>query len=160
MAFEPMRAPAAHASSAARVGQGEERTQMTITTATDLDGAARAVPVQRTDSAGRTATVAATRPEMSAEDLDAQSPAADLVRVYLNGIGKTALLTAAQEVDLARRIEAGVFAQHVLDTAAEEGRELSRQYWRPTCGWWCRWPSATPAAACRCSTSSRKATSA
>jgi RNA polymerase nonessential primary-like sigma factor len=54
--------------------------------------------------------------EMSAEDLDAQSPAADLVRVYLNGIGKTALLTAAQEVDLAKRIEAGVFAQHVLDT--------------------------------------------
>jgi RNA polymerase nonessential primary-like sigma factor len=65
---------------------------------------------------------------MSAEDLDAQSPAADLVRVYLNGIGKTALLTAAQEVELARRIEAGVFAQHVLDEAAEEGRELERQY--------------------------------
>ncbi len=31
-------------------------------------------------------------------DLDAQSPAADLVRVYLNGIGKTALLNAADEV--------------------------------------------------------------
>jgi RNA polymerase nonessential primary-like sigma factor len=65
---------------------------------------------------------------MSSEDLDAQSPAADLVRVYLNGIGKTALLTAAQEVDLARRIEAGVFAQHVLDAAKEEGRTLERQY--------------------------------
>ncbi|HWD04880.1 MAG TPA: sigma-70 family RNA polymerase sigma factor [Amycolatopsis sp.] len=50
-------------------------------------------------------------------DLDAQSPAADLVRVYLNGIGKTALLTAADEVELAKRIEAGVFAQHMLDTA-------------------------------------------
>ncbi len=49
-------------------------------------------------------------------DLDAQGPAADLVRVYLNGIGKTALLSAAQEVDLAKRIEAGVFAQHMLDT--------------------------------------------
>ncbi|MEV0681605.1 sigma-70 family RNA polymerase sigma factor [Actinosynnema sp. NPDC050436] len=49
-------------------------------------------------------------------DLDAQGPAADLVRVYLNGIGKTALLTAAQEVELAKRIEAGVFAQHVLET--------------------------------------------
>ena len=62
--------------------------------------------------------------ELSAEDLDAQSPAADLVRVYLNGIGKTALLTAAQEVDLAKRIEAGVFAKHVLDSAAAEGVEL------------------------------------
>ncbi|GAA1347264.1 sigma-70 family RNA polymerase sigma factor [Saccharothrix algeriensis] len=51
-------------------------------------------------------------------DLDAQGPAADLVRVYLNGIGKTALLTAAEEVELAKRIEAGVFAQHVLETGA------------------------------------------
>ena len=50
-------------------------------------------------------------------DLDAQGPAADLVRVYLNGIGKTALLTAEEEVVLAKSIEAGVFAQHVLDTA-------------------------------------------
>ncbi|MDQ3154671.1 MAG: sigma-70 family RNA polymerase sigma factor [Actinomycetota bacterium] len=49
-------------------------------------------------------------------DLDAQSPAADLVRVYLNGIGRTALLTAQQEVELAKRIEAGVFARHVLDS--------------------------------------------
>ncbi len=56
-------------------------------------------------------------PEPSEFDLDAQSPAADLVRVYLNGIGRTALLTAAQEVELAKRIEAGVFAQHMLDTA-------------------------------------------
>ena len=51
-------------------------------------------------------------------DLDAQSPAADLVRVYLNGIGRTALLTAQQEVELAKRIEAGVFARHILDTGA------------------------------------------
>lgn len=54
-------------------------------------------------------------------DLDAQSPAADLVRVYLNGIGKTALLTAADEVELAKRIEAGLYAQHVLDTRKRLG---------------------------------------
>jgi len=58
-------------------------------------------------------------PELSEQDLDAQSPAADLVRVYLNGIGKTALLTAAQEVELAKSIEAGVFAQHMVDTATK-----------------------------------------
>jgi RNA polymerase nonessential primary-like sigma factor len=39
--------------------------------------------------------------------------------VYLNGIGKRALLTAEQEVDLAKRIEAGVFAKHMLETASE-----------------------------------------
>jgi len=49
-------------------------------------------------------------------DLDAQGPAADLVRVYLDGIGKTALLTAADEVELAQRIEAGVYAAHLLET--------------------------------------------
>ncbi|GGC59907.1 sigma-70 family RNA polymerase sigma factor [Hoyosella rhizosphaerae] len=49
-------------------------------------------------------------------ELDAQSPAADLVRVYLNGIGRTALLTAADEVELAKRIEAGLYATHILGT--------------------------------------------
>ena len=86
----------------------------------------RAIPTQRTDSDHPEAT--SERPELSAEDLDAQSPAADLVRVYLNGIGKTALLSAAQEVELAKRIEAGVFAQHVLDAASEEGTELESRY--------------------------------
>jgi len=54
-------------------------------------------------------------------DLDSQSPAADLVRVYLNGIGKTALLTAEDEVELAKRIEAGLYAQHLLDTRKRLG---------------------------------------
>ena len=57
-----------------------------------------------------------TRIRPSAADLDAQSPSADLVRVYLNGIGRTALLTAADEVELAKRIEAGLYASHVLAT--------------------------------------------
>src|ERR1700712_713547 len=61
--------------------------------------------------------------KQEAEDLDAQGPSADLVRVYLNGIGRTALLTAEQEVDLAKRIEAGVFAAHKLET----GSRLSPQ---------------------------------
>jgi RNA polymerase nonessential primary-like sigma factor len=38
----------------------------------------------------------------------------DLVRVYLNTIGKTALLTAEQEVELAKRIEAGLYAGRLL----------------------------------------------
>ena len=103
-------------------------------TAPTINGPAKtarpAIPGQRTGSdalgttsADRTEEIA---PEISAEDLDAQSPAADLVRVYLNGIGKTALLTAAQEVELAKRIEAGVFAQHVLDEAAPG--DLDKQY--------------------------------
>ena len=59
-------------------------------------------------------------------DLDAQSPAADLVRVYLNGIGKTALLSAEDEVELAKRIEAGLYAAHLLQTRKRLGENRKR----------------------------------
>src|SRR6187200_3172606 len=59
-------------------------------------------------------------------DLDAQNPAADLVRVYLNGIGKTALLNAADEVELAKRIEAGLYAQNLLATRKRLGESRKR----------------------------------
>ncbi|WP_136610155.1 RNA polymerase sigma factor [Sinomonas albida] len=42
---------------------------------------------------------------------------ADPVKDYLKQIGKVALLNAEQEVDLALRIEAGLFAKHKLDEA-------------------------------------------
>src|SRR5215204_1532489 len=49
----------------------------------------------------------------------------DLVRVYLNTIGKTALLTAEQEVELAKRIEAGLYAERLL--AEKQGLSPARQ---------------------------------
>ena len=53
------------------------------------------------------------------KDLDDQTPAmGDSVHTYLKSIGRTSLLTAEQEVDLAKRIEAGLFAEHKLETAA------------------------------------------
>ena len=61
-----------------------------------------------------------------AVDLDAtdeRGVSADLVRAYLNGIGRTRLLTAVQEVELAKRIEAGLFAEDKLGSGslADEG---------------------------------------
>jgi len=60
--------------------------------------------------------VAEAVPDADEPDLDADEPgvSADPVRNYLNEIGRTALLDAAQEVDLSKRIEAGVFADHKL----------------------------------------------
>src|ERR1700722_6138954 len=56
-------------------------------------------------------------------DLDDQTPAmGDSVHTYLKSIGRTSLLTAEQEVDLAKRIEAGLFAEHKLESMALEGR--------------------------------------
>ena len=50
-------------------------------------------------------------------DLDDQtSVMGDSVHTYLKSIGRTSLLTAEQEVDLAKRIEAGLFAEHKLET--------------------------------------------
>ena len=46
---------------------------------------------------------------------------ADPVKDYLKQIGKVALLNAEQEVELAKRIEAGLYAEHRL---AEEGNDL------------------------------------
>jgi RNA polymerase primary sigma factor len=55
-------------------------------------------------------------------DLDDQTPAmGDSVHTYLKSIGRTSLLTAEQEVDLAKRIEAGLFAEHKLETLALDG---------------------------------------
>ena len=60
-------------------------------------------------------------------DLDAtdeRGVSADLVRAYLNGIGRTKPLTAVQEVELAQRIEAGLYVEQKLDDADEELRPL------------------------------------
>jgi len=60
-------------------------------------------------------------------DLDDQTPAmGDSVHTYLKSIGRTSLLTAEQEVDLAKRIEAGLFAEHKLDTEPKLDPEYRR----------------------------------
>ena len=43
----------------------------------------------------------------------------DPVRAYLREIGRAALLSAAEEVDLAKRIEVGLYAAERLRTAAD-----------------------------------------
>ena len=91
----------------------------------------------------------------------------DLVGVYLHEISKTPLLDAAQEVDLSRAIEAGLYAEYLLEAdKLPDGRHAwpsSSASWPrattrrtgssgPTCDWSSRSPAATCAPACRCST--------
>lgn len=51
---------------------------------------------------------------------------ADPVKDYLKQIGRVSLLNAEQEVDLSERIEAGLYAQHLLETQSE-GMEFKRK---------------------------------
>ena len=50
----------------------------------------------------------------------------DLVGMYLDEIARTPLLDAAREVELSQTIEAGVFAQQVLDGYEDTTAEASR----------------------------------
>jgi RNA polymerase primary sigma factor len=52
---------------------------------------------------------------------------ADSVRAYLKQIGKVALLNAEEEVDLAKRIEAGLYAAERLRQAEETNEKLAMQ---------------------------------
>jgi RNA polymerase primary sigma factor len=52
---------------------------------------------------------------------------ADSVRAYLKQIGKVALLNAEEEVELAKRIEAGLYAAERVRTAEEEAEKLTPQ---------------------------------
>ncbi|MDQ0580863.1 RNA polymerase primary sigma factor [Streptomyces rishiriensis] len=56
---------------------------------------------------------------------DSGSPSSDLFRQYLREIGRIPLLTAAEEVDLARRVEAGLFAEEKLSGATDLDSQLA-----------------------------------
>jgi len=117
-------APGVAGSKAAASGSKATRTAARATAAkADAEPTAAAVATedQPEDTAPR-------RLVPTAADLDEAATSADLVRVYLNEIGKVPLLTAADEVELSKRIEAGLYAEHLLgqhnDFTAARKREM------------------------------------
>ncbi len=61
-----------------------------------------------------------------AEELALKAPTNDPVRMYLKEIGKVPLLTAEEEVDLAKRIEAGLFSSEKLATGKKLNDKMRR----------------------------------
>ena len=116
---------------ASRAKTGAAKTAAAAAAPTGSDGAKEA---DGADDAEAVAVAVADDGAIEAEavalaevDLDDQTPAmGDSVHTYLKSIGRTSLLTAEQEVDLAKRIEAGLFADHKLDTE----RALSEDFRR------------------------------
>jgi RNA polymerase primary sigma factor len=105
---------------ASKAGTGKEA--MKTAKATGAPGAAdQAGPdgpdTAAADAAAAAAAIAAAQSASAEVDLDDQTSAmGDSVHTYLKSIGRTSLLTAEQEVNLAKRIEAGLFAEHKLAT--------------------------------------------
>ncbi|MGW7256272.1 RNA polymerase sigma factor [Streptomyces sp. NPDC054834] len=56
---------------------------------------------------------------------DTSGPSSDLFRQYLREIGRIPLLTAAEEVELARRVEAGLFAEEKLSSTPDLDSQLA-----------------------------------
>ncbi|GAB3463877.1 hypothetical protein GCM10027570_51490 [Streptomonospora sediminis] len=82
-----------------------------------LDTAPEEAAAAKADDTESAVSVRPQEPEGPEADLDDQSPAmGDSVHTYLKAIGRRQLLTAEEEVDLAKRIEAGLYAEYRLGT--------------------------------------------
>ena len=78
----------------------------------------------RREAAGAELTAVADDDGSEADLDDQTSVMGDSVHTYLKSIGRTSLLTAEQEVDLAKRIEAGLYAEHKLETGTDLSDEV------------------------------------
>jgi RNA polymerase primary sigma factor len=95
---------------------------------TDVDIDAEPEAVILAEAEATAAAISAGGSSLLEADLDDHTPAmGDSVHTYLKSIGRTSLLTAEQEVDLAKRIEAGLYAEHKLDTEPDLDPEYRRE---------------------------------
>jgi len=110
---------------AARAGETAQRPiDAAIAEVIELDGLDTAEVAVAAEAAASVLAAGAVADEA---DLDDQtSVMGDSVHTYLKSIGRTSLLTAEQEVDLAKRIEAGLYAEHKLETETGLSRSFRR----------------------------------
>lgn len=66
--------------------------------------------------------------DQPAQQVATAGATADPVKDYLKQIGKVALLNAAEEVDLAKRIEAGMYAEYLLEQGKVTDTKDQRDY--------------------------------
>jgi RNA polymerase primary sigma factor len=121
---------------------GKEDMQTAQTAEPTADEIAEVAGLDGLDAAEAEAAALTEAPQREAAQADAASPAGssaevdlddqtstmgDSVHTYLKSIGRTSLLTAEQEVNLAKRIEAGLFAEHKLESEPDLPGEYRRE---------------------------------
>jgi RNA polymerase primary sigma factor len=86
-----------------------------------VDATAAVEPVEAAEVVAETAEGDDEEPATTGAFAESREPSGteDTVRLYLKQIGKVALLNAEQEVDLAKRIEAGLYAAYKLELDRE-----------------------------------------
>ncbi|WP_131104159.1 RNA polymerase sigma factor [Ornithinimicrobium sufpigmenti] len=93
----------------------------------ETEAAAPARPGARSDDSFVLST--ADDDDAPAQQVVTAGATADPVKDYLKQIGKVALLNAEQEVELAKRIEAGLFAEEKLNSGEKIDAKLKRELW-------------------------------
>ncbi len=98
--------------------EGEESDDKAATASGDGDSEAAAFVIRDDDEE-----------DAPAQQVVTAGATADPVKDYLKQIGKVALLNAEQEVELAKRIEAGLFAEEKLNSGEKLDMKLKRELW-------------------------------
>ena len=128
-------APTKRSSNRSAPARGEASENVNVEAPESADGTIE-VPVAAGVEAGDDSEADFTWDEDAEEESEAlrqarkdaeMTASADSVRAYLKQIGKVALLNAEEEVDLAKRIEAGLYASERLRQADEAGEKLTTQ---------------------------------
>jgi RNA polymerase primary sigma factor len=102
------------------------RTPATVDCAAELEAPAGAVAVDAEGEGGGVERDNEESKTLNRAGNDAElTGSADPVRAYLKRIGNVPLLNAEQEVDLAKRIECGLYASERLRRLGEDGEKLS-----------------------------------
>ncbi len=125
------------------LGTAEAPVEVTATAAVPAGGATDEEEDEEPAAGAATAAPAEKESDEFAWDDDEESEAlkqarkdaeltasADSVRAYLKQIGKVALLNAEEEVDLAKRIEAGLYAVERLRQLVDAQEKITTQYRR------------------------------
>ncbi len=117
---------AADAKETATTDAAEEVEDVELADAPELaEGADEGSDAEEGDSAGF--VISGEDDDAPAQQVVTAGATADPVKDYLKQIGKVALLNAEQEVDLAKRIEAGLFAEEKLAAPEKMAPKLRRE---------------------------------